>query len=202
MKQKDIYTRLAVLFGIILLLNFLANRLFFRLDFTADKRYTLSSATLDILKQLKNPVTIKAYFSENLPPDIGTVRRDFQEQLVEFEQRSKGKVVYEFVNPNESEESEGKAQQAGIQPVLVNIRERDQIKQQRAYLGAVVSLGDGTEVIPVIRPGGAMEYAVATAIKKLSVKNKPKVAILQGHGEPSLEAIMQAKQELDILYDI
>ena len=63
--------------GIIILVNILSDSFFFRLDFTADKRYTLSKPTTDILSALKMPVTVKAYFSENLPPDIAKTRRDF-----------------------------------------------------------------------------------------------------------------------------
>jgi len=55
-------------------------------------------------------------------------------------------------------------------------------------------------VIPFIQPGAAMEYALSTAIKKLSVKEKPIIGFLQGHGEPTLDELAQARQSLDILY--
>ena len=156
MSKGAVITRLSFIIGILVLINFLANRMFFRLDFTADKRYTLSEATKNILKGLDRPITVKAYFSENLPPNIAKTRRDFREQLIEFSSWSNGKLVFEFINPNLDEVSERKAQQAGISPILVDIRERDQIIQQRAYLGAVVQLGEKKEVIPVIQPGAAM----------------------------------------------
>ena len=50
-------------------------------------------------------------------------------------------VVYKFVNPNENEATEREAVQNGIQPLMINVRDKDQIKQQKAYLGAVVSMG-------------------------------------------------------------
>ena len=202
MKRSAIYTKLIIITGIIVLINVLANRLFLRLDFTADKRYTLSQATKDIVENLPGPVTVKAYFSDNLPPNIAKTKRDFREQLIEFSQRSKGNIVYEFINPNIDEAAEMKAQQEGISPILVDIRERDQIKQQRAYLGAVLFLGEKKEIIPVVQPGAAMEYALATTLKKLSINDKPKIALLQGHGEPSKAALSQAIENLEILYEI
>ncbi|MBL4715086.1 MAG: Gldg family protein [Bacteroidia bacterium] len=202
MKRNAIYTKLFIIIGIFVLLNALSNRMFFRLDFTADQRYTLSNATKDILASLESPITVKAYFSENLPPNIDKTRKDFREQLIEFSNCSNGNLVYEFINPSEDDQSEMKAQQQGISPILVNIRERDQMKQQRAYLGAVVHLGENKEVIPVIQPGAAMEYSLATTIKKLSVTEKPKLALLQGHGEPKKAALIQAIQNLEILYEI
>jgi ABC-type uncharacterized transport system involved in gliding motility auxiliary subunit len=80
------------------------------------------------------------------------------------------------------------------------VREKDQMQQQKAYLGAVLTLGDKEETLPFIQPGAAMEYALSTAIKKLSVSNKPVVGYIQGHGEPSPDELGQLDQQLRILY--
>jgi gliding-associated putative ABC transporter substrate-binding component GldG len=200
--RKKVQTSILLVIGIILLVNFVASRFSFRLDYTEDQQYTLSKATRDILSQLSEPVTISAYFSEDLPPDIAKVRQDFRDMLVEYSSYSDGLIVYEFINPSETQESEMKAQQSGIQPIMINVRERDQMKQQRAYLGALVQMDDRKEVIPFIQPGAAMEYALSTNIKKLSVKDKPKIALLQGHGEVSLSSIPQLNNQLSILYTV
>ena len=200
--RKKVQTSILLVLGILLLVNLIASRFFFRLDYTADQRYTLSNATKDILNQLNEPVTISAYFSEDLPPNIEQVRQDFRDMLIEYSSNSDGLIVYEFINPSESQESEMKAQQSGIQPIMINVRERDQMKQQRAYLGAIVQMGDKKDVIPFIQPGAAMEYALSTNIKKLSVKDKPRIALLQGHGEASLESIPQLNNQLSILYSV
>jgi len=92
--------------------------------------------------------------------------------------------------------------QAGIQPVMINVREKDQMKQQKAYLGAVLKMGDKSDAIPFMQPGAAMEYALSSSIKKLSVEEKPTLGLLQGHGEPTLQAIQQANQALSILYNV
>lgn len=202
MKKQTIISRLVLVLGILILLNFIANRLLLRLDFTADKRYTLSNATKDILSKLPSPVTVKAYFSDNLPPNIAQTKKDFQDELTEFSNYSSGKLVYEFINPAQDEPTEMKVQQSGITPILIDIREKDQIKQQKAYLGALIQMGEKSEVIPVIQPGAAMEYALSTAIKKISVDEKPKIALIQGQGEPTKAALPQAMQSLSILYDV
>ncbi len=203
MKNKQsISVTVALVAGILILLNVLADRYFTRLDFTEDKRYTLSHATHDILSSLKDPVTVTAYFSEDLPPDIAKTRRDFKELLVEFSANSKGKVVYEFINPNTDEKAEKKANQEGISPVMVNVREKDQMKQQKAYMGALVQMGERREVIPYMQPGAAMEYALASNIKKLSLSNRISIGLLQGQGEAKLSAMNQANHLLSIVYDV
>ncbi|MFC2085103.1 GldG family protein [Bacteroidota bacterium] len=200
--KKKIQTSILLILGITLLVNILGDRIFLRLDFTADQRYSLSKATRDILENLDNPVTVTAYFSEDLPPDVAKVRQDFRDLLTEYSSISGGEIVYEFVNPNESQETEMEAQQGGIRPIMINVRERDQVKQQRAYLGALIQLGEDKEVIPFLQPGAAMEFALSSGIKKLSVKDKPKIALLQGNGEPSLAALQQFNTQLSIMYSV
>jgi len=200
--RKSIFTFLLLIIGVVIIVNILSDRFFIRLDFTADQRYTLSRATKDILSSLEYPVTVTAYISEELPPQFAQLRRDFREELVEYSNNSGGKVVYEFINPNEDEKTEQQAMQAGIQPVLINVREKDQVKQQKAYMGAVLQYEDKKEVIAFIQPGAAMEYSLSTSIKKMSVTNKLKIGVAQGNGEPSLNGMVQAIQALSVLYDV
>ncbi|MGE0770942.1 MAG: GldG family protein [Cyclobacteriaceae bacterium] len=200
MKQKLFFTTLLII-AILLVINLLANEFHFRVDLTDEQQYTLSQATREILMNLEEPVTIKAYFSEDLPPNIAKTRQDFQEMLVEYASLSDGMILFEFINPNADEGIEQEASQTGIQPVLINVREKDQVKQQRAYLGATISLGERNEVIPFLQPGAAMEYALSTAIKKISIEEKPTIGFLAGHGEADLSEMMQLAQQLDVLYN-
>jgi gliding-associated putative ABC transporter substrate-binding component GldG len=202
MKSAKISSTILLVAVIVVIVNILSENYNFRLDFTEGKEYTLSKATRNILENLNEPVTVSAYFSKDLPPNIASISGNLKDMLIEYGSRSNGMVVYKFVNPNENEELEREAMQSGIQPVMINVREKDQVKQQKAYLGAVVSMGEEKETIPFLQPGSAMEYALSTAIKKLSVVNKPSIALIQGHGEPSISDIMQVYTELSILYDV
>jgi gliding-associated putative ABC transporter substrate-binding component GldG len=154
------------------------------------------------LANLKSPITVKAYFSENMPPDIAKTKRDFKDLLIEYANRSNGKIVYTFINPNEKEETEQQATQAGVQPVMINVRDKDQMKQQKAYMGAVVQMGEKSEVIPFMQPGSAMEYALSSSIKKLSVADKPIIGMLQGHDEATPRSMQQVWNGLTVLYDV
>jgi ABC-type uncharacterized transport system involved in gliding motility auxiliary subunit len=165
--HKKLYTSLGLLLLIIVAINFVSNEFHLRFDFTEDGEYTLSEATSEIIDDLEDPVTVKAYFSQNLPPDVAKTRQDFQEMLIEYSNRSNGKVVYEFINPSEKESIEQEANKNGIRTVMINVREKDQVKQQKAFMGALV--------LPIID-------------------------FLQGHGEPTLDELAQARQSLDILY--
>ncbi len=201
-KKNSIAASLLIVAGIIILLNILSVRYFARLDFTSDQRYTLSKATKDIVRKLENPVTVTAYFSEGLPANITQIRSEFKDLLTEYTNASKGQVVYEFINPNKDEENEQKAMKAGISPVIINVREKDESVQKKAYLGAVIQYNGKSEVIPFIQPGSAMEYALSSSIKKVSIDNKPLIGVIQGNGQPSIQSMQQAIQSLHVLYQV
>ncbi len=202
MKKSTAVTQLFIISAIVVVVLLISTKFYLRLDFTEGKRYTLSDATEDVLDDLEDVVTVKAYFTKDLPPQLINIREELENLLVEYEDNSHGNLLYEIINPNESEEMEQKAMQNGVAPFQVNIQEKDQVKQQRAYLGLVVQMGDQTEPISRIPLDGGMEYALTTAIKKLSVTDKPKVGLIGGHGEPSLNAVVQLHQQLSILYDV
>jgi gliding-associated putative ABC transporter substrate-binding component GldG len=202
MKTGKFTLSIVLIAAILLIVNLLSEQFFFRLDLTENGQYTLSKATKNILGDLDQPITVKAYFSKEIPAQLIKTKNDFREMLVEYGKLSGQMVVYEFISPNEDEESEAEAMQNGIQPVMINVREKDQMKQQRAYMGAVLSLGERREIIAVVEPGLAMEYTLSTAIKKLAVVDKPAVGFLQGNGEPPLNQLVQAQQELGVLYSV
>ncbi|MEZ4895831.1 MAG: GldG family protein [Saprospiraceae bacterium] len=200
--KKNVTISALLITGILIMINILSNRYFLRFDITKEKQYTLSKATKNVLKNLSDPVTITAYFSTDLPADILKTKQDFKEMLAEYATRSKGNVNYEFIDPGTDPELENKLAQQGIQPIMISVREKDQSKQQKAFLAAVLKYGDQEEVIPFIQPGTSMEYDLTTNIKKMTVSDKPFVGIIQGQGEPDLQQLGQLYQSLSVQYSI
>jgi gliding-associated putative ABC transporter substrate-binding component GldG len=202
MTRRKILLPLLIAGSILVMVNVASYFFFFRLDFTADKQFTLSDATRTTLKNLNSKVVIKAYFSEDLPIQLLKARQDVEDLLVEYAKRSNGNLSFEFVNPNENSAAEEFAQTQGIRPVMVNVAERDQASQLRAYMGATIETGNQKEVIPMIQPGESPEYSLTTAIKKMVVKEKPTIAFLQGHDEYPSSALHQVTEQLNIVYDV
>lgn len=199
--MKKINTTIVLIVAILLFANLVSEQYYFRLDLTEDKQYTLSDATADILKSIDDPVTVKAYFSEDLPPDVAKVQKKLEEYLIEYGRISDDNIVYSFVNPNDDEKIEQEAMQAGVNPILLNVRDKDQMKQQKAFLGAVIEMGDQKEVIPFIQPDAPLEYMLSSAIKKIAVLDKPTIGLIQGHGEPNMSEMQQVAAGLSVLYN-
>ena len=169
-----------LIIGILVLVNLLSRRFFYRLDLTEDQEFTLSDATKDIIGELEEPLTVSAYFSEDMPQQMKKIKNDFQDMLFEYSTLSNGMIDFEFIDPSEGEEKQQEAIQNGIQPLMVRVEEKDQVKQQQVFSGAVLQVGEQKEVLPVLVAGSGMEYALSTAIKKLAVLEKPSIGLVQG----------------------
>src|SRR5436189_4580084 len=62
--------------------NFLASSFHSRLDLTKEKRYTLSEASKQLLKSLKEPVTIDVFVhKKNLPSEVKKLENSISEIL-------------------------------------------------------------------------------------------------------------------------
>ena len=202
MKKKSFLGTLLLLTIIIVVINIISEKWFVRLDLTEGHQYSLSSVTEKVLNDLDETVTVTAYFTKDLPPKLQKVKQDFKDLLIEYAKRSGGKVAYKFVNPNNDSQTEQEAIHAGVRPVLLNAREKDQVKQQKIFMGAKLMLGSKTEAIPFINGEESMEYTLTSTIKKLAVKNKPLLGFITGNGEPGIDEMPQALQELQVLYKV
>lgn len=202
MNRKSYFKSALLLVVALVVIVIISEKYYVRFDLTEGGQYSMSDATKNILKSLNKPVIVTAYFTDDLPPDLDKVKRSFKDLLVEYSNLSDGDIVYKFINPNANSEDEAEAVSSGIRPVLFNARDKDEVKQQKVFMGAKISMDDKTEVIPFINPEGSIEYDLTTAIKKISVNRKPLIGFIQGQGEPSLRAYQQVKADLDVLYNV
>ncbi len=202
MKKSKLFIQGSMVLAIILVVNLLSEVAYFRIDFTEDKRYTLGQATRSILEELDDVITVKAYFTEDLPAQLGYIKDELRDQFIEYENRSNGNFVFEFINPNTSDELKQEAMQNGITPVSINIVEDDQRQQIQAFMGILIQADGQKEVIPLVQPGSSLEYEITTSIKKITLKNKPKIGLITGNNEVTMGAIPQLFQQLAVMYEM
>ena len=204
-----------ILIGILVVLNVLLIGVSgWRVDLTRDKAFTLAEATTETLEKLENPVTITAYFTDNLPAPFSDNARYARDLLAEMRAASGGQLSFEFLDPQsqETEEDREKKKEVkrdifgrtvrektsveteletlGIQPVEVRVFEEDEAKTMRAYMGLAVRYGEDKEAVPVIQDVSMLEYDLTSIIRRLVRQKTPTVGVVQGHGEPDLQSEM------------
>ena len=188
----------AIIFGILALINFLSTRRFIRADLTEDKRYTISKATKNVLDSLDDIVTITAYFSTN-PAEVGQIRRDIRDVLDEYNAFSK-KLQIDFVNPADFDD--GQKQELrfkGIPEVQINVVKKDKAEIANVYMGISIGYSGKEEILPVVRSTANLEYELTSTILKVTTKEAKTVGFLTGHGEFDIndQNYQQFRQLLD-----
>ena len=191
MQKQKMYTigfviGLVLLFGINILSNTALSSV--RLDLTADKLYSLSTGTHNILGKMSDPVSLKFYFSEKLSTDQPALRTyaiRVRELLEEYSLLSSGKVTLTEIDPEPFSEEEDRAVAAGIAGLNLTG------SGEKFYFGlAGSSLVDDELVLPFFDPSkeSLLEYEITKLIYNLSHPSRATLGVittLQMEGAPS-----------------
>ncbi len=156
----------------VVLVNAVAATLYFRVDLTKNKIYTLSAASKKVVASLSEPLTVKVFFTTDLPAPYNGVERYIRDLLAEYAVAGNRYFNYEFADVSSSDNAASRANRAeaesyGIEPVQIQAIQHDQVKVQRAFMGMVLIHGDVTETIPEITKTDGLEYRITTAIRKM-----------------------------------
>jgi ABC-type uncharacterized transport system involved in gliding motility auxiliary subunit len=197
-----------LLIGVMLLANLLLRGA--RLDLTADKLYTITDGTENIVRNLKEPVNLYFFFSEENAAEIQPLRNHgvrVRELLEELVSRSDGKLTLKVIDPQPYTEEEDRATELGVSSTPIGAL------GQRLYLGlAATNSTDGKEAIPFLDPQSEeqLEYDIAKLIYNLSSAKKPVVAWLSSlrmTGEMDMQTgrptpPWMVYQQVEQLYDV
>ena len=188
---------LAVVFVIVLLVNFLAGKMSFRADLTEYKTFTLSEGTENILGRLETPVEIRYYVTDDskiMSPSERSSARRVEDLLKEFVQASPIKEVEianaegEFetkrikmltvkkLNPEPNTDAEDSA-------IIDGLQEGSSGETGNAlYFGIAVQSLDANEAIPFIpaRPETMLEYDLARAVSTVHGGKTKKIVMMTG----------------------
>lgn len=203
LKKSDLSISILLVIGIIAVINFFAYQIFVRWDLTQNKVYSISEISKDSAAELDDIVNIKAYFSDNLPPQFIPIRQEVGDLLDEYKNYSKGKVKVEFISPDDDEETMQDLYMKGIPQLTFQVIEKDKAQVAKGYMGMVVSFGKEFEAIPAIQNTKGLEYQITSAIKKVTSKELGTIGFVTSNGTASLNQEVQAALgEVQKLYKI
>ena len=177
-KPYSKYIKLFIYLVIIVLINVVGMTLFFRIDLTSNRLYSISEASKKVVSTLSEPLTIDVFFTKNLPAPYNNTERYLHDLLEEYAIHANKYFNYKFydvspeaqgINPS-AQENQKLAKNYGINPVQIQAFEEDEVKFKKAYMGLVLIHGDMVEQIPTITSINGLEYKLTTAIQKLNNK--------------------------------
>ncbi|MEI6852990.1 MAG: gliding motility-associated ABC transporter substrate-binding protein GldG [Bacteroidota bacterium] len=223
-KQKKIKKNNLVQLGfglvIILLLNIISYYVFTRFDLTTEKRYTLSKATKTYLKNVDDVVYFKIYLDGDFPAGFKRLRMETKEMLDEFRAYNDN-IQYKFINPAEGEDKkkikdiQTQLMQKGIMPTNLKVKTADGSSQQLIFPGGLVTYKNKELPIQLLTSQIGLpseqvlnnsiqnlEYNLINTIRKLIVKNKPRIVFLEGQSELNNYRLGDIMNSLKDYYDV
>jgi gliding-associated putative ABC transporter substrate-binding component GldG len=185
--------------AILLVINIIGHNFFHRFDLTQDHRYTLSGTSLNIIKQVKEPLSIKIYMEGDLPAEFKRLQQETRELLEEF-QAYNSNINFEFVNPLENEDASMDNIKAlymkGLTPVNITVDDKGKQSQAMVFPWAIAVYHNKEVNIPLLKNimGASttekvigsvqhLEYSISDALNKITKEKQKKIAVIKGNGE-------------------
>jgi gliding-associated putative ABC transporter substrate-binding component GldG len=210
--KKSNLKSLVLIIGVLLIANVIGNMFFHRFDLTSDKRYTLSETSLNIIEQVKEPLSVKIYMQGELPAEFKRLQQETQQLLEEFQAYNEN-ILFTFVNPLENEDSSmdniKELYRKGLTPVNITVDDKGKQSQAMVFPWAIATYNDKEVNIPLLKNkmGSSttekvigsvqnLEYSIADALNKITTDKQKKIAVIKGNGE--LKDVFMAKFLLQI----
>lgn len=208
-----------LLLVILFVVNFLASSLHARFDLTKEKRYTLSKATKDLLKNLDDEIQIDVFLKGEFPAGFKKLAKSTEEFLGLLKDRNSSKIHYRFISPQDEIEGTNKFygdSLVAIGAVPINLTVQKKAGESSNIIFPVALLNyKGKQSLVNLYPGASgrisqdeinsaealMEYQFAKALDKLSQDKRPGVAYSIGNGEPVDARTYDLVQTLQQDYD-
>ncbi len=183
--NKEVWFKFFFYIVVVVLINIAGVTLFFRFDLTENKIYSISDASHKVVSTLSEPLTIKVFFTKNLPAPHNNTERYLNDLLEEYAAKSGKYFNYRFYDVTATDAgvteqtniNRNMAEDYGISPVQIRVIENDEVKFQQAYMGLVIIHGDMIEKIPAITSTDGLEYTLTSAIQKLNNKVSALIAL-------------------------
>jgi gliding-associated putative ABC transporter substrate-binding component GldG len=178
-------TFVVLVIGAVVAVNLIGTRLFGRLDLTENKVYTLSNASKEIVRGLPDYLTVKAYISKDLPPELANTSHYVRDLMDDYKTYSKGKLHFEAADPESDKKIEDEAAACKVQKLQIQVMRSQKFEVGTYWLGLCFQYQGKDDAIPEIGQVEGLEYEISSIIKRMTQK-KRKVAFTTGHGEQDL----------------
>ena len=184
--------KIGIFFGIIVLLNVVNQYVYKRFDVTADKRFTLSETTKNILSEIKTPLYITIYLEGDFPSEfkrLQTETRQFLEEIIS----ENSNIIIHFENPDDHREALIKK---GMMPSQLTVQEEGKFSEAIIFPWAEINFEEKTTLVSLLPSAIAISqeqqlekaienlgYSFSNAIHAISQKKTKNIAIITGNGE-------------------
>jgi gliding-associated putative ABC transporter substrate-binding component GldG len=205
MTKKQTTTLSIMILVIIALTLLVSRRLWFRLDLTKGKSYTISAVSRSLHNEIPDQVRLTYYLSDKLK-SIHPLPGEIEDLLREYAGFSRGKIQLTVRDPAKANLAE-QIEQLGIMPQQIQTVEQDQASVTTVYSGIIIEYLDQIDVLPWVFSLETMEYDLTSRIRSLVRGSARLLGVIVGDGpqrwndnyRPLQGAYMQAGYQLRLI---
>ncbi|WP_165025421.1 gliding motility-associated ABC transporter substrate-binding protein GldG [Dysgonomonas sp. ZJ279] len=191
-----------------------------RLDFTADKRYTLNDYSKNLLAKVgeQESVKVNVYLAGDLNAGFQHLQDAVSELLTDFNRYADNKIEVAYKNPYQlypSIQDMYKAMTENDMPgiVLNEVDREGKSSQKVIYPYAELTTSKGSLIVPLLKNIAgytadenlnasieSLEFEFIDAIRLLNQENPKNIAFIEGHGELPRAYVYDAEEALSKYY--
>lgn len=175
-----------------------------RWDLTDDRHYSLSEATKTLLKQTNAPIEVTLLLDGDLNTGFTRLKKATEELMDEMSVYADLSLTLPSREGTELQDS------LGLRPIVIHEREQNgKTAQTTIYPYALISYKGRGAVVTLLKNTRGLsgeenlnnsieqlEYAFAEALHRLQQTELPRIAIIEGHGEPDERYVWDLEQTL------
>ena len=198
---------------LLIAMNWAASFFHSSIDFTNEKRFTLSSTTQTILTNLDSTVDISVFLSGDIKSEFKKLANSTRELLENFKNYGGNNIQYSFEIPGDGLDDSAKSKvfesliEMGLRPTnqQVQVKEGEGVNNRQIFPGAIVRYHGKTIAIDLLQgqvqksvfnssdlldknslnsAEALLEYKFSHAIQQLTQAQIPLVGYVYGNGEP------------------
>jgi gliding-associated putative ABC transporter substrate-binding component GldG len=160
-----------------------------RFDLTAEKRYTLSDATIATLKSVQEPLKIDVYLEGDFPANFKQLQNETKFILEEF-RKVNPKIDFKFIDPIATKMSQDTLMAMGMQPSMLPDMKDGKVTNIVLFPYATLKYkGYGSSIPLIISQSGidaseqltksieSLEYNFASNIKSLTAEKRKNIGV-------------------------
>jgi ABC-2 type transport system permease protein len=195
----------------------ISNFVHVRFDFTADKRFTLSEKSRELIHKLPKPLRITIYLDGDLPSGFDQLKTAAIDLTNDLSAYSSAGIRVEVMNPSADTDTAlfNELYAMGLEPTNLSVKTEEGLSQKTIFPGAVLEYEGRKLAVKFLQTQQGkspeevlnnsiqnLEYAFISAISKISRGDKPRIGFTEGHLELSDVQLSDAISSLQSVYEV
>jgi ABC-2 type transport system permease protein len=221
MVKKPIIIKVLIYLSVLVLLNIIAQYVYVRIDFTKEKRFTLTQKTKALLQHNQHEIVVTVFLDGEMPSAFKRLRNATKDLLADYKAYSKANIKVLFVDPitgltlSEQDTVINQLYEMGIKPTNINIKSDAGFTEKLVFPMALIESNGRQMPVKLLQNLGGeasnydqninnsiknLEYIFTSSIKKVISGYNPRIGFTEGNGEPTNPYLYDAISSLSDSY--